>query len=387
MTALPDDTSDAGPGSSASPVLPDNAGASTDLVFPDYTGAWTGAVMPALLNGQHPDWLPGPLAGARGVLLLVLDGLGWAMLREQQARMPTLAAMAGGPITTVVPSTTAAGLTSLATGAAPAEHGLTGYRIRVGGEPLNVLQWDKKGPDPATTQPVPPFLGHQVPVVTRAEFRNSGFTLAHLRSGTLIGWKTTATLVEHCRGLASDKHSFVYAYYDGIDKVAHEFGLRNAFVPAELAAADRLVGELLDALPASWALAVTADHGQVHVSAGDAIALDAVAGMVAAYGGEGRFRTLYARRGAVRDLAQACEERYADAGWVFTRERLFDEGWLGPHASLEVRGRVGDVILAAREPVIFSDPEWSQEAAMRSHHGSLTAAEMLVPLVAARGRS
>jgi len=75
VTALPDDTSDAGPGSSASPVLPDNAGASTDLVFPDYTGAWTGAVMPALLNGQHPDWLPGPLAPSRGVLLLVLDGL------------------------------------------------------------------------------------------------------------------------------------------------------------------------------------------------------------------------------------------------------------------------------------------------------------------------
>jgi len=252
VTALPDDTSDAGPGSSASPVLPDNAGASTDLVFPDYTGAWTGAVMPALLNGQHPDWLPGPLAGARGVLLLVLDGLGWAMLREQQARMPTLAAMAGGPITTVVPSTTAAGLTSLATGAAPAEHGLTGYRIRVGGEPLNVLQWDKKGPDPATTQPVPPFLGLQVPVVTRAEFRNSGFTLAHLRSGTLIGWKTTATLVEHCRGLASDKHSFVYAYYDGIDKVAHEFGL-GRYYDAELEAVDRLVAETGFERPAALA--------------------------------------------------------------------------------------------------------------------------------------
>ncbi|MDQ3537959.1 MAG: alkaline phosphatase family protein [Actinomycetota bacterium] len=374
MSALLDDTSN-------------TDSALADPVFPDYAGAWTGAVMPALLDRQHRQWLPEPLAGASGVVLLVLDGLGWAMLQHQAARLPTLTAMAGGPITTVVPSTTAAGLTSLATGAAPAEHGLTGYRIRVGGEPLNVLRWDKKGPDPAATQPVPPFLGRTVPVVTRAEFRNSGFTLAHLRTGTLIGWKTTATLVEHCRGLASDKHRFIYAYYDGIDKVAHEFGLRNAFVPAELAAVDRLVDELLDALPASWALAVTADHGQVHVDAGKAIALDAVAAMVDVYGGEGRFRTLYARHGAARDLAQACEDRYASAGWIFTRERLFDEGWLGPHASLEVRGRVGDVILAAREPIIFSDPGWSQEAAMRSHHGSLTAAEMLVPLVAARGRS
>ena len=374
MSALLADTADSGRGVA-------------DPVFPDYTGAWTGAVMPALLDARSPDWLPGPLAGVSGVVLLVLDGLGWAMMQQHAARLPTLTAMTGGPITTVVPSTTAAGLTSLATGAAPAEHGLVGYRIRVGGEPLNVLRWDKKGPDPAATQPVAPFLGQQVPVVTRAEFRNSGFTLAHLRSGTLIGWKTTATLVEHCRGLASDKHNFVYAYYDGIDKVAHEFGLRNAFVPAELAAVDRLVDELLEALPTSWALAVTADHGQVHVDAGNAIALDAVAAMVGTYGGEGRFRTLYARRGAAHDLAQACDDQYGQTGWVFTRERLFDEGWLGPQASLEVRGRVGDVILAARDPIIFSDPGWSQEAAMRSHHGSLTAAEVLVPLVAARGRS
>ena len=46
---------------------------------------------------------------------------------------------------------------------------------------------------------------------------------------------------------------------------------------------------------------------------------------------------------------------------------------------------MGDVVLAAREPVAFVDPALPREARLVSAHGSLTAAEMLVPLLAARG--
>ena len=357
-------------------------------VCPDYGRVWIGGIVPALLAGADAQWLPEGVSDAAGVVLLVCDGLGWDIVKSHAGRMPTIAAMVGGPITAAVPSTTSAGLTSIATGAAPGEHGLVGYRIRVGGEPLNVLRWQVRGgPVPATVQPVAPFLGHRVPVVTRAEFRSSGFTEAHLRDTTLIGWRTTSSLVEHCRRLATERHNLVYAYYDGVDKVAHEYGLHSEFLPAELAATDALVAQLLDNLPNDWMLLLTADHGQVHVEAEDAVGLDAVAGMVAAYSGEGRFRTLHARSGAAADLAAACEQTYGGAAWVFTRERLFDEGWLGPVASLEVRSRVGDVVLAAREPVIFLDPDVPQEAVMRSHHGSMTPAEVCVPLLAAPGRA
>ena len=359
-----------------------------ESIRPNYGGAWIGGIVPALLGDAGAQWLPPEADGADGVVLLVCDGLGWEMVQGHAPRVPTICSMTGGAITSVTPSTTSAGLTSIVTGVPPAEHGLVGYRIRVGGEPLNVLQWQtRRGPDPTATQPVPAFLGHQVPVVTRAEFRNSGFTEAHLRDTTLIGWRTTSAIVEHVRRLAgSGHHRLVYAYYDGVDKVAHEYGLRNEFLHLELATADRLVADLLDVLPQTWTLLLTADHGQVHVDADGIIDLDDLDPMIAAYSGEGRFRTLHARSGSARDLEQAAQQCYGDRAWVFTRERLFDEGWLGPTASLSVRGRVGDVILAARAPVIFADPEMPQERLMRSHHGSLTSAEMLVPLLAARGR-
>jgi predicted AlkP superfamily pyrophosphatase or phosphodiesterase len=357
---------------------------------PDYDGAWVGALMPALLGGEVLPWLPEVAATAQSVVLLVLDGLGWSAVQQQRHALPTLAGMQGGPITAVVPSTTAAALTSISTGLAPAQHGMVGYRMRVCGVLLNVLRWKVTGgnaPDPLRVQPVPPFLGRKVPVVTRADFRDGGFTAAHLRGSEFVGWQTTAILVEHVYRLVAAGRTFVYAYYDGVDKVAHAYGLVNGFMAAELAETDRLVGILLDRLPGDCALLVTADHGQVAAGKGDFISLSAIHHLVAAYAGESRFRFLYALPGAANELLAAARERFSDVAWVFARDELFDGGWLGHGATTEIRRRVGDVVLAARAQVAFADPTNPRELSLVAHHGSLTPDEMLVPLLAARGRA
>src|SRR5438105_14515761 len=116
-----------------------------DPVLPDYGGACLDRVMPSLLHRAErppPAWLPAVAADAPQVVLLTIDGLGWDQLKERAHLAPTLAAMEGGAITSVVPTTTATALTSLTTGLPPARHGIVGYRVRVdGGEVLNVLRW------------------------------------------------------------------------------------------------------------------------------------------------------------------------------------------------------------------------------------------------------
>lgn len=358
---------------------------------PDYDGAWVGAVVPHILAGEAAPWLPAAATEADGVVLLVIDGLGQHALGEHGDRLPELSAMEGATLTTVAPSTTAAALTSITTGLPPAEHGVVGYRMRVGGEVLNVLGWQTsgphRGPDPATVQPAQPFRGHDVAVVTRSEFRSSGFTGAHLRDAAFIGWKVPSTLVEHVRCLAAGDRAFTYAYYDGVDKVAHEFGPGSRFFTEELRAADRLVGQLRDVLPPEIALVVTSDHGQLDVGPDDVVALDDLDGAVAAYSGESRFRSLHARTGASGDLLDAATDVLGDRAWVFSRDRLFDEGWLGQGASGAVRGRMGDVVLAAHEGVAFADPGETKENALLGRHGSITSTEMLVPLLVAPGRA
>ncbi len=360
-------------------------------VRPAFEGASIAGLVPALLGVRDASWLPEPVREADAVVLLVLDGLGWNALRLHAVDMPELAMMAGGPITTVVPATTASALTSIATGLAPAQHGILGYRMLVGGEVLNVLRWTVAGrgrtPDPFDVQRHTAFLGRPVPVVTRSEFRGSGFTQAHLRGGKFVGWHTTAALVEHCLVEIEAGERLVYAYYPGIDSVAHEFGLHGRVYPRELATADALVGALLDVLPKRAALLVTADHGQIHLEPESWIAVPDLGVMTTAMAGDGRFRYLYARKGAARDLLAAAREQFGARAWVWSRGELLDEGLLGADATGSVPGRIGDVILAARDDVAFVDPALPNEVKLRSGHGSLTPDEMLVPLVAAHGRA
>ena len=97
--------------------------------------------------------MPEPVAAAEQVVLLVLDGLGWEQLQDRRQLMPVLTRCPAAPITTVAPTTTATALSSIATGLTPAEHGLLGYRMMIGGEVLNVLRWASARRRPAAVVP------------------------------------------------------------------------------------------------------------------------------------------------------------------------------------------------------------------------------------------
>ena len=109
--------------------------------------------------------------------------------------------------------------------------------------------------------------------------------------------------------------------------------------------------------------------------------------MVAAYAGDARFRYLYARDRSAADLYAAAQEVAGPYAWVFPRDQLLEEGWMGRDPAGPSRRRVGDVVLAARDAVGFVDPTFARETGLRSAHGSLTPAEMDVPLLAGRGRA
>ena len=169
-------------------------------MIPDYAGANVRGIIPALLgpgkwNESLPSWFPEPVAHAEQVVLLILDGLGWEQLEQRRALMPALSSMVGGAITTVAPSTTATALSSIATGLTPAEHGLLGYRMMMGGEVINVLRWNTPSGDrrrshpPRDVQPYTAFLGHQIPVVSPADLQGTAFTEAHLRGSRPVGWR------------------------------------------------------------------------------------------------------------------------------------------------------------------------------------------------------
>ena len=344
-------------------------------------------IVPALLDPEpEAGLLPAPVVDAEAVVLLVIDGLGWDQLERFAHSAPTLVGLAGGPITTVAPSTTSTALTSIATGRTPGDHGIVGYRIDVDGENLNCLSWRTPGGDardrirPEDFQPTEPFFGERPIVVQNAPFEKTGFTRAHLGGVRQQNWRTLPTLPVEVRRAIAAGEPFVYAYYDGIDKIAHEFGFAEHY-EAELAAVDKMVGDLLMMLPRGTAVVVTADHGIVDCTDGRTELHDDVLAHTSRQSGEARFRWLHAAPGRGRDLLAAATEHHADRAWVVERDTAIAEGWFGPSVSETARARLGDVALAARDHWFFADradatPDW-----LIGRHGSLTPGEMHVPLL------
>jgi hypothetical protein len=357
-----------------------------ERTLPTYDDRCVTAVAPALLAGIGADLLSDAVASAHTVVLLVIDGLGWHQLRRHRSLAPSLAAAsdAAPPITTVAPSTTATALTSLATGASPGEHGLVGYRIATPLGLLNALRWRAGGRDvraelpPDEMQPVEPFCGQPAAVVTRAEFRHSGFSGAHLRGASFWGWHDMGGFVSAVQGAVDEGFQLVFAYYDTLDKVAHEFGLGDRYQSA-LAGAERLAVALRDALPAEIPLLVTADHGVVEVLEPPIMVDPEVTALTDGWSGEARLLWLHACAGAETELAAACE-RYVGLAEIAPVEQVLDEQWLGRHVTVTARGRLGDVALVPRGLQAFTMPDEDQpHHALIGRHGGLTAEEMLVP--------
>jgi hypothetical protein len=362
-------------------------------VLPDYGGACLDGLVPGLQRpaGQRPDWLPGPAQTAAQVVLLVLDGLGSEQLGDRPTVAPNLSAMAGRPITSVVPTTTATALASIALGRPPAAHGLVGYRVKVDGpsgdEVLNVLRWRTSSGDarsfirPVDFQAHAAFGGRPVPALTRIEFADTGFTAAHLGGARPVWWGAASAIAVDVRRLLGAGEPLVYAYYDGIDKVAHIYGFGD-YYDAELAAVDRLVGDLAGVLPPGAALVVTADHGQVQVGASLIDLAPELLAETDLVSGEARFCWLHARPGRKGALLEQAQRRYGDQAWVATCEDLEGWGWFGGRLSPAGRSRLGDVAVVPHQPVGFVDPKDRGEVRLVCRHGSLTSAEMLVPLLA-----
>jgi predicted AlkP superfamily pyrophosphatase or phosphodiesterase len=299
--------------------------------------------------------------------------------------------MQGGSITTIAPTTTVTALTSIATGVAPGEHGLIGYRIDFAGRVVQMLRWaDDRGDarrrlTPRDVQPCPPFMGGSIPVLSKAEFDGTAFTEAHLRDQKMFSWRAASSMAVEVRTLLSRGEKFVYCYYDGVDKIAHERGF-GEFYDAELLAADRLVADIATSLPKDAVLLVTADHGQVMVGSNTMQLAPDLTRHLSHQSGEGRFRWLHVNSSRVDEVVAAARSQHGDVAWVMTRDEMIDAGYFGPRVTDVVRRRMGDVAVMAKADVSFDDPADKTYFELQCRHGSMTSAEIDVPFLGVAGR-
>ena len=365
-------------------LAPAFGGRSLEMVFPSIAAALG---MPGFDNVlKFPE--------APRYVVMVVDGLGYDLLRDCGDAAPFLSSLlVDEPMTVGVPSTTATSLTSLGTGLPAGQHGVVGYTSRVPGTTnrLNSLKWDQPI-DPRAWQPHATVLnamlaaGIDASVVNEAKFAASGLTLCSQRDVPFHGvssvWERLDVILD---AVEESPRSVVYAYESRLDHTGHAKGCRSPEWLSMLTTIDTDLQRLREELPADTVLIVTADHGMIDLPRDGRFDVDEHHDLlqdVVLLAGEARFRHVHTRTGAEADVAARWTAVLGDRAIVRTQDGI--EDWFGPIAP-EVRPRIGDVVVASLgDFAVFSSQEFAIELKMTGFHGSVSAAEMQVPLLMAR---
>lgn len=381
------------------PALADGLGVEIPA-HPSASSAGTGQkgpgalVDPAARSGQEHRQILG-LPEAERVVVVLIDGLGWQLLRERGGHAPFLSSLMGAsePISAGFPTTTVSSMAMFGTGRAPGATKIAGYSLRSPntGQIVNLLAW-KGEPDPRSWQPHPTvferLVAHDVPVLRTGapHFAESGLTEVALRGGEFAGFTEFSDGVDlTLQRLKQTPAGLVYLYWWEIDRIGHHEGWKSYGWADQLTDLDRQLQRLASGLPPRTLLVVTADHGMVDVpdqarwNVADEPALREGVDLV---GGEPRMSHVYCQPSAVAGVLERWRNKLGDNAWVLEQSEAIDLGLFGivEDRTLDV---LGDVIVAMATDTAIVDSRVMPPHAMKlvGLHGSATAAETQIPLL------
>lgn len=325
------------------------------------------------------------LERAKQVVLILVDGLGIAPLAGRLGYAATLRTIGSEPTVgqTCAPSTTAAAITSFATGETPGRTNMVGYSVHFNKAVMNLLNF-RPGIVPERWQIRPTFferlaeVGVVADLFTAPKFESSGLTRAALRGARFRGQETLQGRFSDALAALRSGVQLAFVYWADLDKVGHKSGPKSDAWAEALEAFDSELGKFLSRLPNDVTVLMTADHGMVQVDRRVDIAEHAdLSEGVEMIAGEGRAVHVH----AYPDQAEAVTRRWLDhfggEAWMFTRTQMREVIGEGPGVHL-----MGDLLVMPKGSYVIVDSRTQPAAAiaMEGVHGSLTEEEMAVPI-------
>jgi len=352
------------------------------------------------------DALPGhSFSGARNIVLLVIDGLGYdylngagagsALQRHLQARL-----------TSVFPSTTATAVSSFLTGVGPQQHALTGwhawlrelgcvtatlrFRPRHGGVALSKA--GIAGRSVYTAEPMFDRLPAKSYVVSPAAIIESDYNLAHCGTAERRPYRELPGLFANlAQILTSDRErKFIHAYTYDFDETAHTHGSASAELQAKFRQIDAAWAQFLgDIAGTGTQVIAVADHGFIDSPAPACVELEdhpqLAQMLMLPLCGERRAAYCYVQPGQERAFEHYVQTRLAHCASLYRSSELVAQGWfgLGP-ANPRLSERVGHYTLVMKDNYTVKDWILGESRYLTlGVHGGVSAAEMHVPLILA----
>lgn len=398
-------------------------------VFPDYEGYCFANVPDTVADALGVDTgrrLPEgvlPTGDFSTVLVVLVDGLGLDQFRTRRESVPLLDSLASAgretPLTSVYPSETAAAITSVHTGATPAEHGVLGWNLRLrdhdltceslpflardGSDLGEATDGEVTGEDLFDAETVYSKLadaGVHSHLIQHNRIADGPYSEAVTAGATVHGVDSLADLAVTAREQveAADEPTYVYAYWSDVDGVSHATGTDSDRYRAELettcATIERELARIDPEAAEDTLVVLTADHGHFNADPAEAVDLEGVPEVWSArdrhLGGESVLPTgsprnlhLHLRDGAsVQRAREMLVEAPFDAR-VLTGTEALEAGLFGPGEPSDLlRERVGDLVVVPRDRNVWFAGE-QRKLEFVGTHGGQSPEEMYVPFLAA----
>ncbi len=349
---------------------------------------------------------PQTLSAARTVVLLVIDGLGHEFLAREPLCRCMHAHLRGG-ITSVFPPTTTTAITTFLTGAAPQQHGLTGWftRFAEAGGVVTTLRLTPRDNDTPLSEggfdvnrlfaasPLFTRLAARCFVVTPRHIADSPFNRIHSAGAEIRSYRTLAQLFGSVAEIVRTGRTrqYVYAYWPELDHIGHERGIESRRARAHLLELDVALERFLGAARGSdTTVIVTGDHGMVDCGPRRCVNLEDHPRLAETLAmplcGDSRTAYCYVHPPYRDGFVERVREELADAAVTVPSDDLLRESYFGlgePHPALAER--IGDFALLMSDRRSIKD--WLPGERRYVHigaHGGLSSAELFVPLILAR---
>lgn len=350
---------------------------------------------------------PFGLAPSPATCLLLIDGLGQQLLQAHARHAPFLAALMRpeGMFRVGFPATTASSLAALASGMGSGAHGIVGCTFALdAGSEFSPLGWTSAPfaagqaaiPAPSPEQFIVPQTawqqaveqGVRVSTVMQARYADSAYTRAIYKGARILGAAGYDAYPELVRqALSLDAASFCFAYFGDLDFVGHLTGPGSEPWLTQLRNADRLAESIYRQLPAGAHLLVTADHGMLALDSAAVVDFDREPGLqedVLAVAGDIRARHVYTGGAHMDRVQERWRGRLGDGYQVLSKADAIGSGLFGDVVLSQAEARIGDLIVipTGAGGIIRSEVE-RDASRWQGHHGALTDADQLVPLLMA----
>jgi len=379
---------------------------SNNMIYPDYKNSivnLTSSILKAFnVNSPYSSLRElDDLKNYKNIVLLLIDGLGYEYL-QKYGQGSELNKHCLKKITSVFPSTTASATTSLETGVAPQQHGITGWFMFL--KEIGVL---------AKVLPFKPRYGGQSfssdnicrkDIFTEKrivdKIKSAAFVIypGHIidgkvnkKSKSLVGYKNLNDMFLQIKKTikSSNGRKYIHAYWDTFDTLCHEKGCASKEASNHFWQLDKKISSFSKSLKGtSTALIITADHGLIDTTEKSKIILlhkhpKLVETLVMPLSGEPRVAYCYIHPQKTKQFENYIKENLDYCCEVYKSVDLLNKEVFGLfEANKKLIDRIGDYVLVMKENYIMKDFLLTEkEECHIGNHGGTSSNEMFVPLI------